>query len=302
MANKFKEGDKIVLKLGITPNSTNGSSFYLSEAISKFLHKDKTMEVFIVDGEAIKIVGTDYWYHEDWFDLVETVDLLEKYTIHAMFCKLTQHSVCATHLKKGINNIIKAIEKNNDIIYYYQALRDYIKINCAAHNSLYITHSTERRYATSILSVMFIKRFGKELDYEADNLIGQLPDYVHTDYIQHVHPYHLYNTIKTELKITNSVTEKQTATQPSIVELINPQESDQIMPTVDNKVAIQQVTFIYGNDAANVTDDNVFEMIRTLEAKIESSDKIKNKPKKLKTQIEKYKAEIDELVKFVDGR
>ena len=180
MASKFKEGDKIVLNLDVLPGSNNGSSFYLSETMNKYLRRNEAMEVFVVDGNYIKIVGCAvHWYCADWFTLVEAINKTPY------------------HLHNGIN----------------------IPIGLKDLNGQYV--------------------------------------------------------IKTE-------------------------ESEQIM--VDSSKAVEQVTFIYGTTAANVTDDNIFEMIRVLESKIENSSKIKNKPKKLETQIESYKAEIDELVKFVDAR
>ena len=288
MASKFKEKDKIVIKPGILSGDTNGTSFYLTDEMYKHITKEPILEVYIADGKAIKIIGgEDYWYYEDWFNLAEFPDPLEKYTIREVFHNLTEQSVCITHLKKGINDIIKALCKTDSAIDAYQSFRDYINVNSAVHNHLYESHTGKRRYAASILSIMIIEHYAAELVYVADNIIEKLPSYVRADYVQYVHSHHLQNT---------------TIATIAAVKLINPQESDQIMPTVDNKVAVQQVTFIYGNDAAIVTDDNIFEMIRTLEAKIENSSKIKNKPKKLETQIESYKAEIDELVKFVDAR
>jgi hypothetical protein len=81
-----------------------------------------------------------------------------------------------------------------------------------------------------------------------------------------------------------------------------PTTQENNMSSVDSKQAVQQVTFIFGQDAANVTDSAVFELIRKLEGEIANLDAIKNKPAKLKAEIANKKAQIDELVKFVDNR
>lgn len=65
---------------------------------------------------------------------------------------------------------------------------------------------------------------------------------------------------------------------------------------------IQTATLIAGKDASLLRDDDIYELIRKAEAKIEGYNKIENKPKKLEAKIAGIKADIAELVKFVDER
>jgi hypothetical protein len=75
-----------------------------------------------------------------------------------------------------------------------------------------------------------------------------------------------------------------------------------MVSSVDPKKPVQQVTYVFGIDAANVSDSAIFEHIRRLEGEIANLDAIKNKPAKLKAEIASKKAQIDELVSFVDER
>lgn len=74
-----------------------------------------------------------------------------------------------------------------------------------------------------------------------------------------------------------------------------------IMAINSNK-AVENITYIYGVDAANVTDDQIFQHIANRELEIKSLEVIENKPKKLAAKIEALHAEIKILVDFVDAR
>lgn len=74
------------------------------------------------------------------------------------------------------------------------------------------------------------------------------------------------------------------------------EEPTMTAPTIETK------TFIQGEDAATLTDTQIFSKIAKLEAEIEKLDKIQNKPKKLVAVIEKLKEDINKLVEFVDAR
>jgi hypothetical protein len=88
---------------------------------------------------------------------------------------------------------------------------------------------------------------------------------------------------------------------PQLTPYPTTQESN-MTTSVDSKQAVQQVTFIFGQDAAVVTDGAIFELIRKLEGEIANLDAIKNKPAKLKEEIKTKQMQINELVKFVDNR
>ena len=205
---------------------------------------------------------------------------LDNYNIPDTVTKLLSSRTCTDFLKGHIYSIVRNIEKDIDTHTNYQLLRDYINSNAAQIIKYYEVHSKGRRYAVSILSILFIEHFSTILKYNIDDVINEIPSYVRHDYV-------------------SNYSDKQSV---SLNELFNQHKREKTMTTVDSSKAVQQVTFIYGIDAANVTDDNIFEMVRALESKIDNSEKIKNKPKKLKAQIEAYKAEINELVNFVDAR
>ena len=65
---------------------------------------------------------------------------------------------------------------------------------------------------------------------------------------------------------------------------------------------IETKTFIEGIDAANLSDEQVFKKIASLENSIKVWSAIENKPKKLDALIEQTKADIKALVAYVDGR
>lgn len=74
--------------------------------------------------------------------------------------------------------------------------------------------------------------------------------------------------------------------------------------TTTNTVAVQTETktFIYGQDAVNLTDVQIFDKIEKLEAAAKRWDGIVNKPKKLGAMIETIHADIKALVEYVDSR
>lgn len=70
-------------------------------------------------------------------------------------------------------------------------------------------------------------------------------------------------------------------------------------PTAMN---IQNVTLINGNNIANMTDDQLFDIIAKEEAAIKALRAIENKPQKLKDKINKMQADIDALILLIDAR
>ena len=69
-----------------------------------------------------------------------------------------------------------------------------------------------------------------------------------------------------------------------------------------NTTAIETKTYIFGQLAANVSDDQIFGQVAALEAQIEQLSKTKNKSKKLAAKIEALNADIKALNDFVDAR
>lgn len=65
---------------------------------------------------------------------------------------------------------------------------------------------------------------------------------------------------------------------------------------------IEHRTYIRGQDSRALTDDQIFNIIGNLEYTMKELRGIKHKPQKLKAKIESIKAEIAELVAFVDAR
>ena len=65
---------------------------------------------------------------------------------------------------------------------------------------------------------------------------------------------------------------------------------------------IENITFIKGNKAETLTDNEIFSEIAKLEAQKATLNKIENKPKKLEAAIVNLQDDIQALVDYVDGR
>ena len=74
------------------------------------------------------------------------------------------------------------------------------------------------------------------------------------------------------------------------------------MAVIDGTIALQQIPYIFGKDARDLKDNEIYEYIKTIQYKIKSLNEVENKPKKLLAEVKRLQSEIDELVKFVDGR
>lgn len=66
--------------------------------------------------------------------------------------------------------------------------------------------------------------------------------------------------------------------------------------------AIETKTFINGVDAATLTDEQIYQSIKTLENKIASYNAVGKKPKKLQNKIEELQKSIDDIVAYCDSR
>jgi hypothetical protein len=75
-----------------------------------------------------------------------------------------------------------------------------------------------------------------------------------------------------------------------------------IMANATPTKAIETITYVYGQPAKDVSDDQIFTHISNLEAQIKTLNAIENKPKKLVAQVASLQAEIDALVALVDAR
>lgn len=72
--------------------------------------------------------------------------------------------------------------------------------------------------------------------------------------------------------------------------------------SIDGNIAVQTVTFIHGRDSAQVTDEQLFDLIRAKEVQIKRLDEIENKPNALAQRIRQLRADIVSLVNFCDTR
>lgn len=70
----------------------------------------------------------------------------------------------------------------------------------------------------------------------------------------------------------------------------------------DATKTIEVQTLIQGQDAAKMSDEQVFSLIAKMEAKIEALQKIKTKSTKLAAAIEKMQADVQALAEYVDNR
>lgn len=73
-------------------------------------------------------------------------------------------------------------------------------------------------------------------------------------------------------------------------------------PTMAAAKTIESKTFILGQDAEGMTDQDIFNLIAKTEKEIAALNAIQSKPKKLTSKIEEMQKDIDKLVKFVDER
>jgi hypothetical protein len=77
-----------------------------------------------------------------------------------------------------------------------------------------------------------------------------------------------------------------------------------VLPTPKeiNMITITNPTLVNGTDAANMTDDQIFGIIKQAEADIKTMSEIQNKPKKLQARIDALTDSIAHLVTIVDAR
>ena len=86
-------------------------------------------------------------------------------------------------------------------------------------------------------------------------------------------------------------------------------KKETIMANEDNSCAkvskapnIEVKTFIGGEDAARMSDEQIFNKIASLEDQITKASRIMTRPKKLDKLVESIQADINKLVEFVDAR
>lgn len=75
-----------------------------------------------------------------------------------------------------------------------------------------------------------------------------------------------------------------------------------IMSNTAKTPVIETRTYIYGTDAVQMSDEQIFTKIAELEGVIARWEKVQNRPKKLQAVIENTKADIKKLSDFVDSR
>jgi hypothetical protein len=69
-----------------------------------------------------------------------------------------------------------------------------------------------------------------------------------------------------------------------------------------NLPAVELRTFIFGEQARDLSDNEIFAAINSIELNIEVISRTKTKPAKLKAKIEALQSQVEELVKYVDSR
>lgn len=74
------------------------------------------------------------------------------------------------------------------------------------------------------------------------------------------------------------------------------------MSSIDNKKAVQTITYVYGNDTAEMKDADYYVIIRGLEKEIKDLDGIENKPKKLIATIAEKQEAINSIVALMDSK
>lgn len=74
------------------------------------------------------------------------------------------------------------------------------------------------------------------------------------------------------------------------------EDSTMLTITTDTK------TLINGQDAAGMTDDQLFSVIAKAEAEIDQLMAIRNKPEKLKQRVVTLTEAVETLVKYIDQR
>lgn len=79
-------------------------------------------------------------------------------------------------------------------------------------------------------------------------------------------------------------------------------EKDIDMTTIDKTTPVQNITYIFGVPADQVTDEQLWGHIGNLESQISQLQGIENKPKSLLARIEKLNANIKELVALADSK
>ena len=95
----------------------------------------------------------------------------------------------------------------------------------------------------------------------------------------------------------------QTAVQTSVqTSASTTQTKQEEIIMANSNVAVESRAFIFGKDAALVTDDQIFNQIASIESAIAQLDKTVNKPQKLVARIAAMQADIVALMAFVDAR
>lgn len=74
------------------------------------------------------------------------------------------------------------------------------------------------------------------------------------------------------------------------------------MSSVDSKIAVQHVSYVFGNDVAEMKDSDFYSAIRGLEKEIADLNNINNKPKRLIATIAEKEQAIKDIVALMDSK
>lgn len=176
--------------------------------------------------------------------------------------------------------------------------------------------SSAHRYQTSyIVYKVFCRCFGHSLAYEM--LETQFPSWARADVEKYLEPINELDGIGLQGTTTGRISSRDISkrevyatmygmgdirladitdfTQKDITQNLNKGETHMA-------ANIEVKTFVKGTDAANMSDDQIFSVILSIEQEIVALEKIQNKPETLKNKIKAMFIDIDALVKYVDSR
>lgn len=107
----------------------------------------------------------------------------------------------------------------------------------------------------------------------------------------------LLNKVKPNFHTLPIPTDNTIATPPTTKEKEIPK-----MSSIDSKKPVQQVTYVFGRDVADMKDTDYYDLIRILEKEIKEYESIEHKPNKLVLKIAETKTAIQAIVALMDSK
>jgi hypothetical protein len=295
--NKFDPGDKVILHHEESIQHWNKNMLAMD---GKPAHVTKFVTEKATGRNYIYVADSGYGFDARCAELVKAFVAEsdeDKYCIDDIILSLTNNSLFYKHAIFYINEIRRS--KNEA----YRAFREYICKECAKIEIIYGMHSSARRLALSVISVRLIEHYAKKLNIDVSLFMDMyVPDYVGRDagyfpVVKAAEP--ILRGYSADIIIIDELDGIEADPYQQVANLINSKEET----TMSNvNVAIENITFIFGQPASSVSDDSIYGYITTMENQVEAMGKTKNQPEKLKAKIAKVKDDIAKLVAFVDER